>query len=164
MTSEITNQNTNQNTGENGGEDEKLVTTPEQPAEADGKAPAKPTEPAANIPEGKESPEVAPENAEKDAEKLGLVKRLEELEAALLKEQIKVLLLIAGVLPEKLEDGAAMAYGLCLAGKTPENAAGEIAAAYPHLKAVRTELPQFSAESAGSKDGFSAIRRIFSTR
>lgn len=162
MTSEITNQNTSQ-TNQNEKEDEKLVTTPEQP-EAEGKAPAKPTEPVTDIPEGKENPEPAEENAEKDAEKQGLVKRIEELEAALLKEQIKVLLLIAGVLPEKLEDGAAMAYGLCLAGRTPQNAAEEIAAAYPHLKAIRTELPQFSAESAGSKDGFSAIRRIFSAR
>lgn len=157
MTNEITNQNTNQT---NQTEDDKLLTTPEQPAEAPEKAPAKPTEPVTNIPEGKDNPEPAPE----DAEKLGLVKRVEELEAALLKEQIKVLLLIAGVLPEKLEDGAAMAYGLCLAGRAPQNAAEEIAAAYPHLKAIRTELPQFSAESAGSKDGFSAIRRIFSAR
>lgn len=163
MTNEITNQNTNQ-TNQNETEGDKLLTTPEQPAEAPEKAPAKPTEPVTNIPEGKENSEPAPENAAEDAEKLGLVKRVEELEAELLKEQIKVLLLIAGVLPEKLEDGAAMAYGLCLAGRTPQNAAEEIAAAYPHLKAIRTELPQFSAESAGSKDGFSAIRRIFSAR
>lgn len=160
MTNEITNQNTNQT---NQNEDDKLLTTPEQP-EVSEKEPAKPVEPVTNIPEGKENPDLTEENAAEDAEKLGLVKRVEELEAALLKEQIKVLLLIAGVLPEKLEDGAAMAYGLCLAGRAPQNAAEEIAAAYPHLKAIRTELPQFSAESAGSKDGFSAIRRIFSAR
>ena len=117
-------------------------------------------EPIADVPEGKE----AGENAAEDGEKQELLARIEALEAELLKEQIKVKLLIAGILPEKLEDGAAMAYGLCLAGKSPDIAADEIAAAYPHLKAVRTELPQFSAESAGSKDGFSAIRRIFAAR
>ena len=117
-------------------------------------------EPVVDVPEGKENEEGAAD----DNEKQELLAKIEELEAELLKEQIKVKLLIAGILPEKLEDGAAMAYGLCLAGKSPESAADEIAAAYPHLKAVRTELPQFSAESAGSKDGFSAIRRIFSAR
>lgn len=151
MTNEITNQN--------GAENEKLLTTPEQP-EANEGDPAKPTEPVTGIPENKENPDAAAE----DAEKQELIKRIEELEAELLKEQIKVKLLVVGILPEKLEDGAAMAYGLCLAGKSPENAADEIAAAYPHLKAIRTELPQFSAESTGSKDGFSAIRRIFSAR
>ncbi|MDE6728275.1 MAG: hypothetical protein K2J80_10115 [Oscillospiraceae bacterium] len=99
-----------------------------------------------------------------DPEKEELKAKLEVLEAELLKERIKVKLLVLGILPEKLEDGAAMAYGLCLAGKSPETAASEIIEAYPHLKAVRQELPQFSAESAGSKDGFSAIRRIFSAR
>lgn len=157
MTSEVTNQNTNQN----GTEDEKILTTPETPAEPVKQTKqAKPTEPVTNIP----AAEGTAESAADDTAEQELIDRIGTLEAELLKEQIKVKLLIAGILPEKLEDGAAMAYGLCLAGKTPENAAGEIAAAYPHLKAVRTELPQFSAESAGSKDGFSAIRRIFSTR
>lgn len=156
MTNEITNQN-------NGAADEEnILATPEQPTEADvKKQPTKPIEPVTDIPEAEENTETAAEDAE---EKRELLDRIEALEAELLKEQIKVKLLIAGILPEKLEDGAAMAYGLCLAGKSPENAADEIAAAYPHLKAVRTELPQFSAESAGSKDGFSAIRRIFSAR
>lgn len=99
-----------------------------------------------------------------DPEKEELKAKLETLEAELLKERIKVKLLVLGILPEKLEDGAAMAYGLCLAGKSPEAAADEIIEAYPHLKAVRQELPQFSAESTGSKDGFSAIRKIFSAR
>lgn len=108
-----------------------------------------------------------PENEERqtnNSEKEELLNKLADLEAELLKEQIKVKLLILGILPEKLEDGAAMAYGLCLAGKTPDNAANEIINAYPHFKAVRQELPQFSAESAGSGDGFSAIRKIFSSR
>lgn len=93
-----------------------------------------------------------------------LLASISALEAELMKERIKVKLLTLGILPEKLEDGAAMAYGLYLAGKTSDGAAEEIIAAYPHLKVVRRELPQFAAESAGSGDGFSAIRRIFSAR
>ena len=104
------------------------------------------------------------ENEKDDTEKQELLDRIGELEAELLKEQVKVKLLILGILPEKLEDGSAMAYGLCLAGKDIDMAAAEIMEAYPHLKAVRRDLPQFSAESAGSGDGFSAIRKIFSAR
>ncbi|MDE6731798.1 MAG: hypothetical protein K2J77_02845 [Oscillospiraceae bacterium] len=157
MTSEITNPNTNQNIGENGAEENLTAPTEPNKPEAGEVKPAKPAEPISGIPEGEESPEAAADDAE-------LLKRIEELQAALLKEQIKVKLLVIGILPEKLEDAAAMAYGLFLAGRTADAAAEEIAAAYPHLKAIRTELPQFSAESAGSKDGFSAIRRIFSAR
>ena len=105
-----------------------------------------------------------PDESGKDGEKQELLGKIDELEAELLKEQVKVRLLILGILPEKLEDGAAMAYGLCLAGKDIDTAAAEIMEAYPHLKAVRRDLPQFSAESAGSGDGFSAIRKIFSAR
>ncbi len=99
-----------------------------------------------------------------DTEKQELLDKLAKTEAELLKEQIKVKLLILGILPEKLEDGSAMAYGLCIAGKSADDSANEIISAYPHFKAVRRELPQFSAESTGSGDGFSAIRRIFSAR
>ena len=110
-------------------------------------------------------PEPAEDKDEKDnAEKQELLDKINELEAELLKEQVKVRLLILGILPEKLEDGAAMAYGLCLAGKDIDTAASEIIEAYPHLKAVRRDIPQFSSESAGSGDGFSAIRKIFSAR
>lgn len=101
---------------------------------------------------------------ENDAEKQALLEQVGSLQAELLKEQIKVRLLLLGILPEKLESGAAMAYGLCLAGKSPDDAAGEIIDAYPHFKMTSRELPQFSAENAGTTDGFSAIRRIFSTR
>lgn len=153
MSNEITNQNTNQNAP---ADEENILITPEQSAGSAEKLP----EPVTDIPGGEESAE----NSADEEEKRELIKKVEALEAELLKEQIKVKLLVAGILPEKLEDGAAMAYGLCLAGKSSGDAADEIAAAYPHLKAVRAELPQFSAESAGSKDGFSAIRRIFSAR
>lgn len=110
--------------------------------------------------------QAAPQNEETTdgSEKQELLDKLAALEAELLKEQIKVRLLVLGILPEKLEDGAAMAYGLCLAGKTPDNAANEIINAYPHFKAMRQEMPQFSSECAGSGDGFSAIRKIFSSR
>ena len=111
-----------------------------------------------------ELPENEPDPAENEGEKQELLDKIDELEAELLKEQVKVRLLILGILPEKLEDGSAMAYGLCLAGKDIDTAAAEIMEAYPHLKAVRRDLPQFSAESAGSGDGFSAIRKIFSAR
>lgn len=143
MTNEISDVMTDENAAAN----EPTQTNPiEQPT----------GEPVTKLPENKENPE--------DAEKTELINKLEGLEAELLKEQIKVKLLILGILTEKLEDGASMAYGLCLAGKTPDDAASEIIDAYPHFKAVRKKLPQFSAESAGSGDGFSAIRRIFSTR
>lgn len=122
-----------------------------------------PTE--ANSPEQPADPTASAENeGEKDGEKQELLDKINELEAELLKEQVKVRLLILGILPEKLEDGAAMAYGLCLAGKDTDTAAAEIMEAYPHLKAVRRDIPQFSSESAGSGDGFSAIRKIFSAR
>lgn len=120
-------------------------------------------EPAVMLSKNAEEP-AAEEQPAEDSEKRELIDKLAAAEAELLKEQIKVKLLILGILPEKLEDGAAMAYGLCLAGKSADNAAGEIIEAYPHFKAVRRELPQFSSESAGSGDGFSAIRRIFSAR
>lgn len=151
MTSEITNQN---------GTEEEITTTPTAPTEPT-KPEAKPVEDYTELPKGEESGETSADNPDDGEE---LLKQIEELKAELLKEQIKVKLLVIGILPEKLEDAAAMAYGLFLAGRTADEAAEEIAEAYPHLKAIKTELPQFSAESAGSKDGFSAIRRIFSAR
>lgn len=125
-------------------------------------------ESAANTPAEVNPAELAAEEAAPPQTDSGetreLLDKIGKLEAELMREQIKVKLLILGILPEKLEDGAAMAYGLYLAGKSPEEAAEEIITAYPHLKAVRRELPQISTESTGSGDGFSAIRRIFSTR
>ncbi len=151
----MTNELTQEVLGEN-------AETPASPTEL---APAKlpENEPAVMLPQNAEEQITEEQNADDD-EKRELIDKLATTEAELLKERIKVKLLILGILPEKLEDGAAMAYGLCLAGKSAENAASEIIEAYPHFKAVRRELPQFSSESAGSKDGFSAIRRIFSAR
>ena len=128
---------------------------------ANAPAEVNPAELSENAPAAEQSEK---ENETDSTEKQELLDRINELEAELLKEQVKVKLLILGILPEKLEDGAAMAYGLCLAGKDTDTAADEIMEAYPHLKAVRRDIPQFSAESAGSGDGFSAIRKIFSMR
>lgn len=146
---EIENQNGNQN--ENapavGGQN---TASGEQPAQA----PAKQTEPQPAA-ENDSSAELKQLQELKD--------KLSVMETELVREQIKVKLLLLGILPEKLEDGAAMAFGLCVAGKSPDAAAEEIMSAYPHFKAERREVPQFSAESAGSTDGFNAIRKIFST-
>lgn len=93
-----------------------------------------------------------------------LYAQLEALKAELTTAKVQTALLLLGAAKEKLEDGTALAVGLCKLGRTPEEAAAEIIAAYPHLKAVQRKIPQFSASSSGSDDGFSAIRKIFSGR
>lgn len=85
-----------------------------------------------------------------------------ELRDSLTAEKIKVALLIAGVTAEKLDEASAMVRGLYGSGKSIEDAVTEIIGAYPHLRAVKREIPQFAAASSGGNDGFSAIRRIFS--
>lgn len=89
---------------------------------------------------------------------------IEALKNELSAAQIRTELLLAGVLREKLDEGAALAEGLCAAGKTPIEAAMETAANYPHLKAVQQEIPQFAACGSGALDGFAAIRKIFAGR
>lgn len=88
----------------------------------------------------------------------------QELRAALLEANIRVALLIEGAAREQLSEAARLAEGLCAAGAAPEQAAHEVLESYPHLKAVRRELPQFSAQSGGSADGFSMIRSIFARK
>lgn len=88
----------------------------------------------------------------------------QELKAALLEANIRVALLIEGAAREQLSEAARLAEGLCAAGAAPEQAAHEVLESYPHLKAVRRELPQFSAQSGGSADGFSMIRSIFARK
>ncbi len=106
---------------------------------------------------------------EKDAEIRFLKSELENSSERILKlseklseTEIKLALLMSGVSKERLSEALPLAAGLCRAGKTPEEAANEIISAYPHLKAVQREIPQFSAGSSGADDGFSAIRKIFS--
>lgn len=93
-----------------------------------------------------------------------LYAQTEALKSELTTAKVQVALLLLGIAKEKLEDGTSLAAGLCGAGRTPEEAAAEIIAAYPHLKAVQRKIPQFSASGSGSDDGFSAIRKIFSGR
>ncbi len=93
-----------------------------------------------------------------------LYAQLEMMKSELTTAKVQTALLLLGITKEKLEDGTSLAVGLCNAGKTPEEAAAEIISAYPHLKAVQRKIPQFSAASSGSDDGFSAIRKIFSGR
>ena len=88
----------------------------------------------------------------------------QELKAALLEANIRVALLIEGAAREQLSEAARLAEGLCAAGAAPEQAAHEVLEGYPHLKAVKRELPQFSAQSGGSADGFSMIRSIFARK
>lgn len=98
-----------------------------------------------------------------DLDKLaGLSQEAEELRSSLTAEKIKVALLIAGVTAEKLDEASAMVRGLYDSGKPIEDAVAEVIDAYPHLRVVKREIPQFAAASSGGNDGFSAIRRIFS--
>ena len=91
-------------------------------------------------------------------------KRLLDIGVTLSETETKLALLLAGVAKEKLAEAVSLAAVLCKSGKTPDEAAAEIIAAYPHLKAVQREIPQFSAGSSGTNDGFSAVRRIFSAK
>lgn len=88
----------------------------------------------------------------------------QELRAALLEANIRVALLIEGAAKEQLAEAASLAEGLCAAGAAPEQAAHEVMESYPHLRAVKREIPQLSAQSGGNADGFSMIRSIFAKR
>lgn len=90
--------------------------------------------------------------------------QIEELSLKLFEAKTRLALLLSGIAKEKLDESAALAAVLCKSGKTPEEAAVEIVGAYPHLKAVQREIPQFAASVAGADDGFSAIRGIFAKR
>lgn len=89
---------------------------------------------------------------------------IEELNIKLFDTKMRLALLLSGIAKEKLDESAALAAGLCKSGKTPEEAAVEITAAYPHLRAVQREMPRFAASGAGADDGFSAIRGVFAKR
>lgn len=109
--------------------------------------------------------------AEKDAEIEALKKELDEsakrllnISVALSDTEIRLALLMAGAAKEKLAEAFSLTSALCKSGKTPADAAVEIIAAYPHLRAVQRAIPRFSAGSSGTNDGFSAVRRIFSAK
>ena len=128
-----------------------------------------------------EALENAPEVAETDEQQLLLsekeieidalkkeldesAKRLPNISVTPSETETKLALLLAGAAKEKLAEAVSLTSMLCKSGKTPEEAASEIIAAYPHLKAIQREIPQFSAGSSGTNDGFSAVRRIFSAK
>ena len=90
--------------------------------------------------------------------------QIAELTERLAKVTIRLELLLAGADKERLEEGARLAEGLCGAGWASAEAAAEVMAEYPHLRTVKRELPQFSAQSGGSDDGFAAIRSIFAKK
>ncbi len=106
---------------------------------------------------------------EKNSETQALKKELDEssqrllgMSVALNEAETKLALLLAGVAKEKLSEAVSLTSVLCKSGRSPAEAASDIVAAYPHLKAVQREIPQFSAGSSGTNDGFSAVRKIFS--
>ncbi len=90
--------------------------------------------------------------------------QIAELTARLAEVTIRLELLLAGADKERLEEGARLAAGLCGTGMPPAEAAAEIVAEYSHLKAVRREIPQLSAQGGGMDDGFAAIRSIFARK
>lgn len=84
-------------------------------------------------------------------------------EVAILK--IKLALLTGGASPEKLDEGVKLAAGLMAAEDAdPETAVQEVLREYPHIRLAKRSIPQFSAESRGSSDGFAAIRSIFARK
>lgn len=103
-------------------------------------------------------------NSEESADNADKAEQISELTAQLTEAKIRLELLLAGADKERLDEGARLAEGLCAAGKSPEEAAAEVVAEYPHLRAVQREIPQLSAQSGGSSDGFAAIRRIFAKK
>ncbi|MCH5203966.1 MAG: hypothetical protein J1F03_04405 [Oscillospiraceae bacterium] len=90
--------------------------------------------------------------------------QIESLRLKLFEAKTRLALMFSGIAKEKLDESAALAAGICKSGKTPEEAAREIADAYPHLKAVQRDIPQFAASGTGADDGFAAIRGIFAKR
>ena len=89
---------------------------------------------------------------------------LAKLEEELLDTRIKLCLMISGAAYERLEDAAKIARGLYETAGSPGEAARLAVSEYPHLRLAKRSVPQFSAQSGGSSDGFAAIRGIFAKR
>lgn len=90
---------------------------------------------------------------------------LAQLRAEVSELRLKLALLTGGAVPEKLCEGVKFAAGIMSAdGTEPEEAAAETLREYPHLRLVKRSIPQFSAESRGTGDGFAAIRSIFAKK
>lgn len=90
---------------------------------------------------------------------------IQTLRAEVAELRTKLALLTGGAAPEKLDEGVKLAAGLMEAdGTEPDDAAAEVLREYPHIRLVKRSVPQFSAESRGSSDGFAAIRSIFARK
>ena len=90
---------------------------------------------------------------------------IQTLRAEVAELRIKLALLTGGAAPEKLDEGVKLAAGLMESdGTEPDDAAAEVLREYPHIRLVKRSVPQFSAESRGSSDGFAAIRSIFARK
>lgn len=113
---------------------------------------------------GQESEQKTQQETKQEAANSADQKRIEELSEKLSETEIRLHLLLAGIAKEKLSVGVSLVKAMCEAGKTPEEAAQEIAENCPHLRRVRSEVPKFSASGSGDGDGFAAIRSIFAKR
>lgn len=122
------------------------------------------SESTAGVEQNENAEQKSEQKTEQESADTAELKRIEELSEKLSDTETRLHLLLAGIAKEKLSEGAELARGICKAGKTPEEAAREIAEAYPHLRSVRREVPKFSASGSGDGDGFAAIRNIFAKR
>ncbi len=122
------------------------------------------SESTAGVEQNENAEQKSEQKTEQESADTAELKRIEELSEKLSDTETRLQLLLAGIAKEKLSEGAELARGICKAGKTPEEAAREIAEAYPHLRSVRREVPKFSASGSGDGDGFAAIRNIFAKR
>lgn len=122
------------------------------------------SESTAGVEQNENAEQKSEQKTEQESADTAELKRIEELSEKLSDTETRLQLLLAGIAKEKLSEGAELARVICKAGKTPEEAAREIAEAYPHLRSVRREVPKFSASGSGDGDGFAAIRNIFAKR
>lgn len=109
--------------------------------------------------------EQADEITEPDTTEGVLPEEVQDLRAEVAELRLRLALLTGGAVPEKLDEGVKLAAGLMEAdGAEPDDAAAEVLREYPHIRLVKRSVPQFSAESRGSFDGFAAIRSIFARK
>lgn len=114
--------------------------------------------------------EQAEQVIEQPAEESAVAEQSGGAEIAALRQEVaelrlRLALMTGGAAPEKLDEAVKLAGGIMGAESgCPENAANEVLNEYPHLKLTKRTIPQFSAESRGSADGFAAIRSIFAKR
>ena len=106
----------------------------------------------------------APEQDEQAAESVQ-DDEIQALRGEVAELRLRLSLLTGGAAPEKLDEGVKLAAGIMAAdGCEPQEAAEEVLREYPHIRLARRSVPQFSAESRGSGDGFAAIRSIFARK